>query len=87
MFSSEETQNNLPPFIQTIADPVMADFISKLQLNLTHSAEVIVGSQAGIYVLNSNMGDVPEYHTTIWVAMRDIMKNWFHIEQCWKNYM
>ena len=65
MFSSEETQNNLPPFIQTIADPVMADFISKLQLHLTHSAEVIVGDQVSISLLNSKMGDFPEYHTTI----------------------
>ena len=43
----------------------MADFISKLQLNLTHSAEVIVGDQVSISLLNSKMGDFPEYHTTI----------------------
>ena len=46
----------------------------KLQLNLAHSAEVIVEAQASIYFLNSKMGDVKEDHSTIWLDMWDIMK-------------
>ena len=48
----------VPPKIETIADPVIAKLVSKLQLHLTHSAEVIVRSQASIYLLNSKMVDV-----------------------------
>ena len=46
----------------------------KLQLNLAHSAEVIVEAQASIYFLNSKMGDVKEDHSTSWLDMWDIMK-------------
>ena len=63
------------PDMETISDPVIARFITKLQVYLNHSAEVIVGSQEGIYLLKINIGDVPEYHTTIWCAMEEIMKN------------
>ena len=52
----------------------MAKFISKIQVNLNHSVEIMVGVQASIYLLNRKMGDVPKYHTTIWCAMVDIMK-------------
>ena len=52
----------------------MEKFVSELQSYLTHSAEVILGYQASIFLLNSNMGDVPEDNTTIWVAMGDITK-------------
>ena len=52
----------------------MAKFISKLQLYLTHSEELIVVSQRSIYLININMVDMPEYHTAILVAMGDITK-------------
>ena len=52
----------------------MESFVSKLKLHLTHSAEVIVGAQSSISLININMGDLPEYHTIIWVAIGDIMK-------------
>ena len=42
---------------------------SKLQLHLNHSAEVIVADQAIIFLINSKMVDVTEYHATIWVDM------------------
>ena len=49
-------------------------FITKLQVHFNHSAEVIFGAQEIIYLLNSNIGDVPEDHTKIWCPMGDIMK-------------
>ena len=64
----------VPPEIVTISYPVMEKFVSKIQSHLTHSAEVIVRSQVSISLLNSKIGDVPEYHTTLLVAMGDIMK-------------
>ena len=64
----------VPKCIETISDPVMEKFISKLQVYLNHSAEVIVGAQASISVLNRKIVDVLEYHTTIWCAMGDITK-------------
>ena len=42
---------------------------------MNQSAEVIVGDQASISLLNRNIEDVPEYHIEIWCAMGDIMKN------------
>ena len=44
---------------------------------MNHSAEIIVGDQARISLLNSNIGDMPEDHTTIWCAMGDTMKKLF----------
>ena len=64
----------VPPEIETISDPVMAKFFSTLQSHLIHSAEVIVGNHASISLINSHIRDVPEDHTTIWVAMGYIMK-------------
>ena len=64
----------VPPGKETISDPVIARFITKIQVHLNRSAEVIVGDQVRIYLLKINIGDVPEYHKTIWCAMRDIMK-------------
>ena len=52
-----------------------------------HSAEVIVGAQASISLLNVNMGDVPEYHTTIWVAMGYIMNKLISHGSVMKNSM
>ena len=53
------------PGIEIISDPVMAKFISKIQAHLNHIAQIIVGDQASISVLNSKIGDVPEYDKTI----------------------
>ena len=64
----------VPPNMETISDPVISMFITKLQVHLNHSAEVLVGAQASTSLLNINIGDVPEDHTTIWCAMGDIMK-------------
>ena len=64
----------MPPSLETISDPVMANFVSKQQVHLNHSAEVFVGYLAIVSLINSKMGYVPEYHTTIWCAMGDIMK-------------
>ena len=36
----------VPPDMETISDPVISKFITKLQVHLNHSAEVIVGAQA-----------------------------------------
>ena len=52
----------------------MESFVSKLQLHLNYSSEIIFADQASISLLNSKMGDVPEDHTNICVAMGDIMK-------------
>ena len=38
----------VPPYMETILDPVISRFIAKLQVHLNHSEEVIVGSQASI---------------------------------------
>ena len=64
----------VPPDLETISDPVISRFITNLQVHLNHSSEVIVGDQASIYLLNSKIGDVSEYHTNIWCAIGDIMK-------------
>ena len=53
----------------------MVKFVTKIQVHMNHSAEVIVGAQARIYLLNSNIGDVPEDHTKIWCAMGYIINN------------
>ena len=55
----------VPPDMETMSDPVISRFITKLQVHLKHSAEVIFGDQASISFLNSKIGDMPEYHTTI----------------------
>ena len=52
----------------------MEKFISRMQLHLTQSVEMVVGSQLGISLLNINMGDVSEDHITIWVSMVYIME-------------
>ena len=44
-------------------------------MHLNHSAEVIVGDQASISLLNINMGDVADDHKAVWFAMGDTMKN------------
>ena len=64
----------MPPDMDTISDPVIERFINDIQVRLNHSAEVIVGAQASISLLNSKIGDMPEDHTKIWCAMGDIMK-------------
>ena len=69
-YIDKRLENFVPPDMETISDPV----ISRLQVHLNQSAEVIVGSQASISLLNIKIGDVPEDHTTIWCAMVDIMK-------------
>ena len=71
---SKRLKDFLPTVIEAISDPVMGIF-SKLQVRLNHSAEVIVGAQASISLLNSKMGDVLEDHTTILCTMGDITKN------------
>ena len=65
----------VPPDLETISYPVISRFITNLQVHLNHSSEVIVGDQARISLLNSKIGDVSEYHTKIWCAIGDIMKN------------
>ena len=66
----------------------MTDFISKLQLHLIHSAEVVVGDQVSISLLNSKMGDFLEDHTTIWLAMGEIIdKLILHGVFMGKNYV
>ena len=62
------------PGIETILDLSISKFISKLQVHMNHSAEVIFGSQYSISLLNSNIVDLTEDHTTIWCAIRNIMK-------------
>ena len=52
----------------------MEKFVTKLQVNLNHSTEAIVGAQAITYLLKSKMLDVPEDHNTIWCAMGDVIK-------------
>ena len=64
----------VPTGIETISDTLIDKFISKLQVHLNHSAEVIVGAQASISLRNSKIRDVPEDHRTIWCAMGDITK-------------
>ena len=64
----------MPPGIETISDPVVVNFISKLQVYLNHSVNTIFGAQTRISLLNSNMGDMPEDLTVIWYAMGYIMK-------------
>ena len=49
----------VPQYMETIPDPVISRFITKLQVHLNHIAEVIVGYQASISLLNSKIGDVP----------------------------
>ena len=64
----------VPPDMETISDPVISRFIAKLQVHLNHSAEVIFRDQASISLLNSNIGDIPEYRIEIWCVMGYIMK-------------
>ena len=45
----------VPPDMETISYPVLARFITNLWVNLNHSAEVIVGDQASISILNSKI--------------------------------
>ena len=45
----------LPPGIETISDPVMEKYISKIQVHMNHSTEVIVRVQAIISLLNSKI--------------------------------
>ena len=52
----------------------MKKVFPKIQLNFTCSTEVIVAAQESISLPNINMGDVPEDHTKIWVAMGDNTK-------------
>ena len=49
----------VPQDMETISDPIISSFITKLQVHFNHSAEVIVGDQAIISLLNRNIGDVP----------------------------
>ena len=51
--------------METISDPVISRFINKLHVYLNDSSEVIVAAQESISLLNSKIGDVPEYQTTI----------------------
>ena len=60
--------------METISDHVISRFIIKLQIHYNHIAEVIVGDQASISFLDSNIVDVPEDHTTFFCAMGDIIK-------------
>ena len=64
----------VPPNMETLSDTVISRFITKLQVHLNHSTELIVGAQSIISFLNRNIVDVPEDHTNIWCAMGDIMK-------------
>ena len=63
----------VPPGIETISYPVISKFIYKIQVNMNHSADIIVGAHDIISLLNSNIGYVPEYHTKIWCDMGYIM--------------
>ena len=67
-------KNFVPPYMETISDHVISCFITKLQVHLNQSAEVIDRYQASISLLNINIGDVLEYHTTIWCTMGESMK-------------
>ena len=53
---AKRLKNYVPPYMMTISDPVISSFITKLQVHLNHSAEVIVGAQAIIFLLNSKIG-------------------------------
>ena len=64
----------MPPDMDTISDPVISRFITKLQVHFNLSAEVIFGDQASISLLDSNIVDVPEDHTTFFCAIGDIIK-------------
>ena len=65
----------VPPGMETISDLLIARCITKLQVHLNHSADVIIGAQASISLLNSKIGYMPEDHTKIWCAMGYIVKN------------
>ena len=65
----------MPPGIETISDTVIAKFISKLQVHLNHSSEVILEYQERNSLLNIKIVDVPKDHMKIWCDMGDIMKN------------
>ena len=56
---SKRLETFVPPDMETISDPLIARFVTKLQVHLNHSAEVIVGVQASISFLNRKIGDVP----------------------------
>ena len=64
----------VPLGMEKFSYPVIVKFISKLQIHLNHSVEVVVGAQERISLLNSNIGYTPEDHTTIWCVIGDIMK-------------
>ena len=74
-YPAKRLKTFVPPDMDTISDPVISRCITKLQVHLNHSVEVIFGSQASISFLNSKIGDVSEDHITIWCAMGEIMKN------------
>ena len=44
------------PDMETISDPLLSRFITKIQVHLNHIAEVIVGDQASISLLSSKIG-------------------------------
>ena len=71
--------------METVSDSVIVNVTSELQVHLNHSAEVIVGAQASISLLNSKIVDVPEYHTTTWCMMGDIMKKLMSHESVIEN--
>ena len=52
---ARQLKNFVPPGMETISEPVISKFISKLQIHFNHSAEVIVGDQAIISLLNSKL--------------------------------
>ena len=54
----------VPQYMETIPDPVISRFITKLQVHLNHIAEVIVGAQTSISLLKSKIEDVSEYQKT-----------------------
>ena len=55
---AKRLKNFVPPDMETISDPVISRFFTKLQLRLNHNAEFIVGAQARISLLNIEFGDV-----------------------------
>ena len=68
-YPAKRLKTFVPTDMETISDPVISRFTTKLQVHFKHIAELIVGDQASISFLNINIGDVPEDHTTIWCAM------------------
>ena len=56
---AKRLKSAVPPDMETISDPVISRFITKLQVHLNHSVEVIVGAYSSISFLRSKIGDVP----------------------------